>query len=105
MYDLSTAIPQQPSIYVPEWGVALLGVFLSSLPVSKTTPSAALFYLLVVAIWWAWCLHLAALGHHFGTLGAPWRTMGEAGRTRGGPEPDFHGFGDILLRDCFGTEA
>ena len=26
---------------------------------------------------------------HFGSLGTPWGTMGAAGRTRGGPEPDW----------------
>ena len=29
----------------------------------------------------------------FGTSGPPWRTVGAAGWTRGGPEQDFHGFG------------
>ena len=37
----------------------------------------------------AWCLHFGAAGDHFGTLGAPWRTMGAAGETYDGPEPDF----------------
>ena len=30
------------------------------------------------------------MAHHFGTLGASWNTMEEAGRTQGGPDPDFH---------------
>ena len=28
------------------------------------------------------------LGHFFVSLGTPWGTMGAAGQTRGGPEPD-----------------
>ena len=41
-----------------------------------------------------WCLHFSTLGDHFGTSGAPWRTMGAAaGWTRGDPEQDFHRFG------------
>jgi hypothetical protein len=29
-------------------------------------------------------------GDHFVSLGAPWETMGAAGRTRGGPKQDFY---------------
>ena len=32
-------------------------------------------------------------GDHFGTSGAPWRTKGAAGWTRGAREQDFHRFG------------
>ena len=35
-------------------------------------------------------------GDHFGSLGTPWGTMGAAGRTRGGPEPDCNGSEVIL---------
>ena len=57
--------------------------------------------LVVVAMWGAWCLHFGTLGDGFGTSGAPWRTMGVAGWTRGGPEQDFHEFlidiGTVLI--------
>ena len=34
------------------------------------------------------CSLLETMGDDFGTLGSPWRTTGEAGRTRGGLESD-----------------
>ena len=42
---------------------------------------------------WGPFWHLGStLGNHFGISGPPWRTLGAAGWTRGGPERDFHRF-------------
>ena len=44
-------------------------------------------------------------GNHFGSSGPPWRTIGAAGWTRGGPEQDFHRFWrdfGILFWEFFG---
>ena len=66
---------------------------LGSLAVLRATPFAAsTFLLLTVAIRGARCLHFGTLRVHFGNFGAPWRTMGAAGWTQGGPEQDFHRF-------------
>ena len=35
------------------------------------------------------CHHFGVAWDHFGSLGAPWRTMGAAGLTHDGPEADF----------------
>ena len=40
-------------------------------------------------IWEAWCLNLCTLGSYFAILGAPWATLGAAGRTCGDPGSHF----------------
>ena len=53
-------------------------------------------------IWEAWCLHFGTLGGYFSSFGAPWATLGAAGRTRGIQGCILIDFGMILFWQLFG---